>query len=66
MKITYSEPLQEEVTPSGEGTKTVSMSKKVKIEDASVERLVEEIEECEVDMAIEIVIKAHINAANRQ
>ena len=45
MKITYSEPLQEEVTPSGEGTKTVSMSKKVKIEDASVERLVEEIEE---------------------
>lgn len=45
MKITYSEPLQEEVTPSGEGTKTVSMSKKVKIEDASIERLVEEIEE---------------------
>ena len=59
MKITYSEPLQEEVTPSGEGTKTVSMSKKVKIENASVERLVKEIEELQAlgfdtDIAIKL------------
>ena len=59
MKITYSEPLQEEVTPSGEGTKTVSMSKKVKIEDASVERLVEEIEELQaLGFDIDITIKS--------
>lgn len=60
MKITYSEPLQEEITPSGEGTKIVSMSKKVKIEDATVERLVEEIEELQAlgfDIDVSIKLK---------
>ena len=58
MKITYSEPLQEEVKPSGEGTKTVSRSKKVKIEDASIEKLTEEIEELQaLGFEIDINIK---------
>lgn len=58
MKITYSEPLQEEVKPSGEGTKTVSMSKKVKIEDATVEKLTEEIEELQaLGFEIDVNIK---------
>lgn len=58
MKITYAEPLPEEVTPSGEGTKTVSMSKKVKLEDVSVEKLVEEIEELQaLGFEIDVNIK---------